>query len=61
MADDNKWNDDDDFDSEDGDFGIEHVPEDNTPQAPKAPRPKNLSDAIEKKEEPVLEKEVSGK
>jgi len=25
MADDNKWNDDDDFDSEDGDFGIEQA------------------------------------
>jgi len=36
MADDNKWNDDDDFDSEDGDFGIEHGAQEEYTPKPKS-------------------------
>ena len=36
MADDNKWNDDDDFDSEDGDFGIENGGQENNTPKPKS-------------------------
>ena len=46
MADkDNRWNDDDDFDSEDGDFGIE--------QGPDTPNAKTSTEQVEQEAKPA--------